>query len=362
MLDTVVIDDEFHALERMKEFVVQAKELNLVGGYTQVHSFITDIKENKVSPEVLFLDIEMPGCNGLQLAERVLEIDDRIDIIFVTAYESYAVKAFELNALDYLLKPFNEERFQKTMSRLIAKRKVVNNRDSKLRVSSLGNFRVFYQGEEIRLEWRTAKTQELFLYLLHHQGDFVDRDKIAEVLWGNKDPEKAVDILYTTVYSLRKMFKNMGFGQIINSKQGFYSLNMKQVNWDVLEFEKLVDKVKEDVKVHINKVERIIDLYQEEYLISKGYHWAYGLRAELKEKFKTSLTKAADYYVTEKEYEKVIGLLKRVIKEVFLDVRAHKKLIEIYKLLGDEVAARREYEKLKARLQEEFGVEPQIDL
>ncbi|MCK8824046.1 response regulator [Fuchsiella alkaliacetigena] len=361
MLDTVVVDDEPHALGRMKEFVIQANGLKLVGDYSNPDNCLTEIRENKISPELVFLDIEMPDCNGLELAERILEIDEGIDIVFITAYDSYAVEAFELNALDYLLKPITEERFQKTISRLSVSQKTVNNKDFRLNVFSLGHFRLFTQGEEISLNWPTAKSKELFLYLLYHRGNFVSSDKIVEALWSNKDPEKAVAILYTTVYSLRKLIKSLGFKEIVFSKRGYYKLNMEHIKWDVLEFEKLVNKIKTDIEANIEQVKKLTELYQGQYLPEQAYSWLYALRAELEEKFKDVLLKVADYYLEIEEYQLAIKLLERVIKETFLVEAAYQKLIKTYKELGEDTKARRQYQRLKSRLQKEFGIEPQMD-
>jgi two-component SAPR family response regulator len=75
----------------------------------------------KYKPEIVFLDIQMPGIDGLTFAEQVLQANLKSHIIFVTAYHQYAIKAFEYNALDYLLKPVRPERFLKTLQRIMDK-------------------------------------------------------------------------------------------------------------------------------------------------------------------------------------------------------------------------------------------------
>ena len=75
---------------------------------------------DELAPDVVFLDIQMPGLTGLGLAERLASDDKAPHIVFVTAYDQYAVEAFEHSALDYLLKPVNAERLAKTVSKLKA--------------------------------------------------------------------------------------------------------------------------------------------------------------------------------------------------------------------------------------------------
>src|SRR5699024_10415720 len=103
-----------------------------------------DIEEHKphlLAADVLFLDIEMPNTNGLELAEKIIEVNPNIEIVFVTAYNEYAVQAFEVNALDYLLKPVKTERLAKTLARLD------ENNDSKKSLSEQRQLRINVCGE-----------------------------------------------------------------------------------------------------------------------------------------------------------------------------------------------------------------------
>ncbi|MGF9905254.1 response regulator [Brevibacillus porteri] len=74
------------------------------------------IEKNEI--DIVFLDIQIPKLNGIELAEQLLEVKPQLQIVFVTAYERYAIKAFELNALDYVLNPVGKQRLQNTMKRI----------------------------------------------------------------------------------------------------------------------------------------------------------------------------------------------------------------------------------------------------
>ena len=362
MLDTIVVDDEEHAGERIGNFISKTKKLKLIDIYQKPDKFLKDIENKKYSPKLVFLDIKMPEKNGLKLAQRILEIDEKIDIVFVTAYKKYAVEAFELNAMDYLLKPITEDRFAETLSRLSLKKENSHNKTSKLWIATLGRFEIYYNNKEVNLDFPTAKTKELFLFLLFNRGDFVKSDKILDKLWSNKSIEKAKDLLYTTVYSLRKIFSNFGLEDIILSKRGYYSINKKKVSWDVVKFEKLYDLLKNNLSDNIEKTEKIMKLYKNEYLINKNYEWSYPLRIELKEKYKELMLKIADYYLQKEEYKESEEILKKVLKKFYLPVEIHKSLIEVYKKQGKKAAARKQYKILKDSMIEEFGIKPNIDL
>lgn len=115
----VIIEDEIPAAAELNYIISKHEDIHVVGIAYDGISGIEIIKKEK--PNAVFLDINMPVKSGTEVAKIVKEFNDSIDIIFVTAYEKYAVKAFELHALDYVLKPFVEERINITINRLINK-------------------------------------------------------------------------------------------------------------------------------------------------------------------------------------------------------------------------------------------------
>lgn len=117
MIDTVIVDDEKLARDLVKDYMAGYPELKLAGAYEDGLSGLKAI--NKLKPDLVFLDIQMPKITGFELLEL---LDHHPAIIFTTAYDQYAIKAFEHNAADYLLKPFSRERFgeavEKAMERI----------------------------------------------------------------------------------------------------------------------------------------------------------------------------------------------------------------------------------------------------
>lgn len=110
----VVVDDDALARERIKDLLAEAPLVTIVGEAADGLSAIRLIDE--VRPAIAFLDIEMPALSGLQLLER---LHHRPVVIFTTAYDQYAVTAFELAAVDYLLKPFGLGRFKAAVERAV---------------------------------------------------------------------------------------------------------------------------------------------------------------------------------------------------------------------------------------------------
>ena len=112
-LRTIIVDDEWLLRSELRLMLAEFPQLELVGEAATVDQ-ATDLVL-KIQPEVIFLDIQMPGATGFDLLDRV---PVSAKIIFITAYDKYAIRAFEVNALDYLLKPISRERLQMAVSRL----------------------------------------------------------------------------------------------------------------------------------------------------------------------------------------------------------------------------------------------------
>lgn len=112
----LIVDDEQPARDKIVSFLKNESRIEKIIEAEDGFDAITKIKEN--SPSLIFLDIQMPGANGFEVIEAI-GADEMPPVIFVTAFDQFAINAFEVNAIDYLLKPFDEERFQKSFSRAI---------------------------------------------------------------------------------------------------------------------------------------------------------------------------------------------------------------------------------------------------
>ena len=114
---TIIVDDELPALTKLRYLLEPYNDFELIGAFDNADDVLDSIEE--LRPQVAFLDIAMPGHNGMELASILQSRStDRIKIIFITAFDQYAVSAFEINATDYLLKPVSKERFHKSILRI----------------------------------------------------------------------------------------------------------------------------------------------------------------------------------------------------------------------------------------------------
>ncbi|WHH60263.1 LytTR family DNA-binding domain-containing protein [Petroclostridium sp. X23] len=125
---TVIIDDEIPARDELEYLLNKEKNLFDVIGKGQTGEEAIELC-NKRKPDVIFLDIHMYGMNGLEAAKEIINGTSVPMIIFATAYDKYAVEAFEINAVDYILKPFSEERIQTTINKI---QHLINNKDQNI--------------------------------------------------------------------------------------------------------------------------------------------------------------------------------------------------------------------------------------
>jgi two-component system LytT family response regulator len=118
-MKAIIVDDERLARNELKNLLANHKEIEVIAECANA----TEAKEkiDALKPDVVFLDINMPGKSGLELVEEISALPD---VVFITAYDEHAIKAFELNAFDYLLKPVQPQRLAETLKKLAEKESV----------------------------------------------------------------------------------------------------------------------------------------------------------------------------------------------------------------------------------------------
>ncbi|MFZ1635590.1 MAG: response regulator [Chitinophagales bacterium] len=112
MIKVIIIDDEPLARSIVKEYIAQYDDIEIIAECGDGFEGVKAITQ--FEPDLIFLDIQMPKINGFEMLEL---LDKTPSVIFTTAFDEYALKAFDIHAVDYLLKPFNKERFDKAVGR-----------------------------------------------------------------------------------------------------------------------------------------------------------------------------------------------------------------------------------------------------
>ena len=117
MLRAMIVDDEAPARSELRYLLEQTGKIGSISEASSVRAAITSLMDNRV--DVVFLDISMPGASGLQLAEALHKLKNPPAVVFVTAYSDHAVEAFDVDAVDYLMKPVEEARLDQALNKVI---------------------------------------------------------------------------------------------------------------------------------------------------------------------------------------------------------------------------------------------------
>jgi two-component SAPR family response regulator len=273
-MKVILVDDELPLLNEIERLLTVYADLEIVGSYTDPLEALKEVEIKQ--PELAFLDIEMRTINGLELAERLLERNAKLDILFVTAYNQYAVEAFEINAIDYILKPIRPERLQKAVERIRSKRGIPQEPEI-LRIQFFGKFGIYLGREAIK--WRRSKPRELLAYFLANVGIWLDKYKICDDLWPDSNPDQALRNLQTAVWAIRKCLRENGItvAAIVYANDSYF-LELKESQWDVRRYDEVFcqfTKTGSPVAGH-----EAAALYTEDYLAYEDWNWAREKRAD----------------------------------------------------------------------------------
>ncbi len=365
-MKAVLIDDEEPALAYLERLLRADGRVEIVGMYTSAEEGLLCLAENQV--DIVFLDIGMPQMNGLEAAEHFQRVGNGVRIVYITAYSEHALKAFELNALDYLLKPIDRARIGKTLDRIEEYVKLAAARRSDADRSDGRLVRCFKQLEIVsesagssreHLRWRTKKAQELFAYLIHIGDSRVSKERLIETLWPEVDYDKATTYLHHSISRIRSLMKRADLPFVIEYTDESYRLLMGGIRTDVQLFERGLAKPERPIQENWNHYEQLLSLYRGDYLEDHDYEWAGKKREELRRRYLDIVCDMARLELEEgKARPAVQRLLAAQEKDPYSD-EICRLLLSAYVKLKDQGALRRCFASFAALLKEELGVKPE---
>jgi two-component system LytT family response regulator len=356
----VLIDDERLALRQLEMMLQEWSGIQIVGTYIEVLQALEIIAELK--PEVVFIDIQMPEINGLDAAERIYELSPETNIVFVTAYNEYAVQAFELNAMDYVLKPLQRQRLQLTVQRLEQRISIVERTATdSMHIRCFQTFQIELPARTSEpIRWRTTKAQELFFYLFHSRGQWIRKGVLLDLFWPEMDLKKAATSLYTTIYQIRQSLKKaMGNSPVrILSVDDGYMLDMKDVTIDVMEWENELRQLDKISEKSVSEHQRLMDLYRGDYLGDYDFLWAEGERQRLRMLWAHHAQSLADFYASRGLTAKAITVHHRIIQLNPYSEESYYALMKLYDVVQERAAVEEQYRRLMSVLMDELDLEP----
>ncbi len=354
VLRTILVDDEELSIKRLKKILAEYSEVEICNTFSNSLEAYEYIKEHPI--DIAFLDISMPDIDGMVFADMAHGIDSSIDIVFVTGYDEHAVKAFELNALDYLLKPVTTERLKKTLNRIKRRRPAVQESPS-IKVSFFNGFRVCIGGdEEKEIKLRSPKTEELFAFLIYKRK--TNREEIVDTLWEGLDFNRALKNINSNIYYIRKALSSYGLEDFIKSGKKEAGIDASKITCDLFEFESLIKKSKIFGITDADVCEKAIALYSGSFLKGKGYEWAAEKARSLEKDYVELLEEAARFFLKLEQPQRALVKLHKIVEIDPLREDIHNEIILLYTKLGRQNEAQQQYLILEKVLLEELGTTP----
>lgn len=311
MINAVLVDDEILVLNLLEKIIRDTTDIQVVGRFTDPEVALVEIP--KLKPNVVFLDVDMPELNGIELGTRLIESNqhENMAIVFVTAYEQYAIHAFKLNAIHYILKPVDPQSVEEVMKRLYQKQEIEPPKasDSGM-INFFGPMHLLANGNKIN--FLTAKVEELLALLIMHREKGISKWSIIDVLWEEASIEKSQQNLYTMMFRMKKSLRDAGIKVDVTSKNSIYRIVLTDVHCDLIEFDNFIKK-KLIVNDHnLDEFKRVISLYQGELFEGKDYLWCLSDREGYYQDFINLVKVMANYYRENKHFDQLEKLWQTV--------------------------------------------------
>lgn len=209
----LVLDDEIIAAEYIKSLIYEIDKNAKVITLNNSIQALNVAKQEQF--DVCFIDIQMPGINGVEFAEELKKIYHKTNFIFITGYLDYMKKAFELDASDYIVKPANVSQIRHALENLRYSPQKSEAEKKKIKIICFGNFEIFVNEKPIKFKFE--KTKELLAYLVHKKGARCTSKEIIATLWEDDGHDSYYRMLKK---DLQDIFKKLGCEEIIYSERG----------------------------------------------------------------------------------------------------------------------------------------------
>ena len=365
-MNAFVIDDEKLTADLIAKLLTDTGEVKVTGVFNNplfaFEAFEID------PPQAVFVDIEMPGISGLDLAEKLSATGKEFDLVFITAYSKYAIEAFKVNAIDYIMKPVLPSEIERVVKKLLKKGNTppskIEKKESMLRIKGLGGFEVFKEEQMEPISFFTAKSKELLAYLLVNGGSAgISKWKIIEALWADKDEKRGDANLRTTVYRLNKTLKENSFNLAVVSIAGAYKLNNQEIISDYTELERLSREISKVDSGNIEETERVLRFYKGEFFKGLDYSWLGDQTERHKRYFYKLLTLATEYRLQRKEnLEESLNLVETGLQEDPFNEGLQELAFTLHYHTGGRAKAGAYFQDLAEMLRKELDIEPSCNI
>lgn len=225
-MNILLTDDEQLQLLRLKNTVEKVLPGNDLFAFDNPVAALEEAQKTKF--DLALLDIEMPEINGIQLARKLKTIAPQTKIIFVTAYDNYALEAFKAHASGYVSKPVTEKKLRDEIEELSRPIQIASSK--RIQVKCFGNFEIFCDGAP--LKFKRSKSKELIAYLIDREGSAISVNELNAVLWEEDHPS----YLRNLISDIQQTLKEVGCEDVFVKRHNECYIDISKIDCDAYEF------------------------------------------------------------------------------------------------------------------------------
>ncbi len=231
-MKVVIVDDEKMAAEQLYDICISYRLIDEAIVFNNP-SEAWDYLLNNDDVTLAFLDIEMPVMTGIELAKKLKAVNSTTRIVFVTGFKEYAYDAFGVNAIGYVLKPYDDEAVYEEIEKAAAFFGASSNKE--IFIKTFGYFDVFVNKKAVHFS--SAKSKEFLALLVDRQGSSVSTEQAIKILWPNREYDESSQALFRKVLkSLRTALADAGISDIFIDGRNQRSVDTTKFQSDLYNF------------------------------------------------------------------------------------------------------------------------------
>lgn len=353
----LIVDDDPTMLLTMKQMLSNIANIKIVGALQDKEEVFAFLCMYDI--DIAFLAIK--HADELEFARKLRLHHVNLDLVFIALYPDYAIQAYDVYPLDYMLLPIENKRLLQTLERAKIRRYGNSPYIRRLTIQALGCFEVtnIHHGQ---VKWISKKSEELFAYLVLKKEINVPKLKVIEDIFPNMPLKNAESYLNTAVYQLRKALDAHGLKDIVISEKSKYRLTLRHVDVDFIQFEQGIELVSSITRNNVAAALELEKQFTGELFEDKSFIWSIAERERLNMLYCTFAKELISWLFACKQFAKAFPIIKRVIMLNPFDEEANQLLLHLLGTVGNQYSLQLHYNQYVQLMQQELHAEPSIKM